>query len=434
MKTKIVLLAFLLFLTSCSDSQESDDFIYISTFGSVFNDTIIDVRREGEGGRKPEMIDGSMVLRDIGSIIYYTDLTTLVSVPVCARPNCVHEVTDTSCTARYVVGNSSNNFISRPFIYNDSLYFISNLFTEDIKLIKCDLFGGNRRVVYTHSPNPPENENAGIMFMLVDVHYNDSKLYLLIRENGIIFEDTEMGNKGSVNLNVHIRWLITEYDLATEKHRIVYDTGFWLDNEMFWHGIAGGKWFFSHKYNSNEEYHMVDNTEMVRIRYNEDFSRNMESGYWDTFVDSMFAVDIESGEVTEVPGVTWGVADGEYFYSVEGKKVFRLDPVTLEREFIFEIEDEGWLAVGIHDNKLFISLNRVADRSKRDYYYLEDDEWHLLPDNSFRIEYETRDKFIGFFMEDAYASIDDQVFRYITKEDFYAGNDNYIFIWRDTEA
>lgn len=130
MKPKLFLAAIIsvTLLTSCTQSNNTDDFIFAGIHESVFNDVIVGQNRNS----------GSM---------QYTDLETNTTMSVCSQPGCKHTFGSPNCTAR---GEGDYAVIRTQFVYGDNLYFI-NQSDNSIQIYKCDLGGGNRKKMFSYS-------------------------------------------------------------------------------------------------------------------------------------------------------------------------------------------------------------------------------------------------------------------------------------------
>ncbi|MCL2634183.1 MAG: hypothetical protein FWD34_06705 [Oscillospiraceae bacterium] len=391
MKKLISTTLVLLLLTSCTKTTTTtDDFIHITFGQAVYNDILIDKDRN----------TGSM---------QYTDLETKLTISVCSRPGCDHKQNTPNCTAQ---GEGEWAYITTMMIYGDNLYFVNQV-DNAIQIYKCDLFGGNRKQMFSYAPEDTDD----VMYMspiLYTARYTDSELYLLAR-TGIWKEAIDDYGKETVVQTNFENWFIIRYDFASEKGEIIYETGFIACSMPYGLQLLPDKSiFFSVQYNTNEEYGYMTYNELLK------YTDDPDSEYYQTQITEKFRITPD-GQATEYdsPGNVFGfVTDNEYIYYVDYIDGVYLNKGNLIKHNYLNGQEEIMyesvqFICGFYDDVLFIVTDYDNEKNEAKTWYYRDGEW-TKPHVILQISGETKSYFLGF---------NNNGYKAILKSDYYAGID-----------
>lgn len=293
---------------------------------------------EPKGSDRPNIISFFDNVYDIGEFymdfqdrICFGDLNSFVSLPICSKPNCLHDSSD--CGA---VGLSMTTVV---IYYGDSLYYFLDTIVQkkggeneyNCELYKCSLNGENRKKI---SALPPGFSTDYSMPKILD----GSTVYFIAAKPTL--------ENGSTSKNMP--YYLCSYDLATNEFNEIAKLceGYYSYAVLL--GVFNGRIYFRHS--SYPE--LVEKT---------------DNDFWNR-IYSYSCYDMKTGEISEANYIPRCIAEGYLVTTDKAGKVkvldedggiYLLEKMTADEDDYFEI----------HNGVLFSMEDLIAFDFKSGEYY-----------------------------------------------------------------
>ncbi len=278
--------------------------------------------------------------------LYYYDLATGKSIPLCSKPQCIHDGND-FCTATggffFINGNGNADVL-----YNGYIYRLGNTAEEsdkyDLALFKADLQGNElSKVTDILSVSIGEDMSVPELWSKV-FHYGKMIITMQFHDDGTGFSnrlyivDISTGEKKEINIPEH-----------KKGTRVEYETGISL--------VCDGDWlYYTARY--------VVYKSQVQSEANMTYNRTV-----------MYRYNLRTGETTEVeemPDIysSFTVNDGIIYYTVADRKdnTFSLYSLDTNTGKIITLADK--VQQTYVDGKYISHNNKVTVVTDRKYLYI----------------------------------------------------------------
>lgn len=297
-------------------------------------------KAEPKGSDRPNVISFYDNVYDIGEFymdfqdrICFGDLNSFVSLPICSKPNCLHDSPD--CGA---VGLPMTTVM---IYYGDNLYYFldtivqkkdgGNEYEYSCELYKCDLNGENRKKINT-LPAGFSNDSPEAIIL------DGSTVYFIAAKPTI--------ENGGVSKNMP--YYLCKYDLAANEFSEIGKICEGYHSSCVLLGVFEGRIYF--RYSSYPE--LVEKTDL---------------DFWNS-IYSCGCYDMKTGEISEADCIPRCVAEGYLVTVDEAGKLKVLDEdggICLPEKITADDMD----SIEIHNGVLFMMEDLIAYDIKSGEYY-----------------------------------------------------------------
>lgn len=330
------------------------------------------------------LVDGKQII-SANDLIYYTNMSKKISVPLCTNPDCLHNTED--CTAQF---GADVKFL---YFYKNKIYAGCNT-GDGVVFYQMNTDGSNRDEI-THY-------TFGDEIFHIDFMESDSKIYVVV---GVADTSKVTISDDGVCSDAPVHMQILCMDLISNKIQKIYE---W-DKEYYqylvnFRYVEGTKLFYEYSKQDlpEEEMRNGETGELLKPEYKEKEMEGVES------------LDLSTGEIH---------VEGNYQY---GDYI----GTDLENRYFVEKKDDHCLSGDIRcerNGKLEEIIHMKELENKKDYNCMV----HLLKDGFALNEYVDEDgkgKISIFDISGKQKATIDQVDYYVIgeQEDFYLLGDNVL--------